>query len=163
VKRRTRKIVTRVIVFLLLGVIVNVAVAWVAPYLFGEKHVIQLVENPHRYQWDPAGPNDAQRGWPLPSLWTEVPRPGGSWVTAIVFQFSDGSTMEFGFCPIWPGFAINTMFYAGMLWIVFAARSDLRRWRRWRRIRRGLCPACAYPVGTSPVCTECGTALPSTA
>ena len=21
---------------------------------------------------------------------------------------------------------------------------------------RGLCPACSYPVGTSPLCTECG-------
>ena len=27
---------------------------------------------------------------------------------------------------------------------------------RWRRIKRGLCPKCAYPVGTSDVCTECG-------
>jgi hypothetical protein len=28
--------------------------------------------------------------------------------------------------------------------------------RRWR-IEHGLCPECAYPVGESPVCTECGT------
>lgn len=27
------------------------------------------------------------------------------------------------------------------------------------RRRRGLCPACAYPVGVSPVCTECGQVL----
>ena len=27
---------------------------------------------------------------------------------------------------------------------------------RDRRIKRGLCPACAYPVGTNDVCTECG-------
>jgi hypothetical protein len=26
------------------------------------------------------------------------------------------------------------------------------------RIKRGLCPACAYPVGSSSVCTECGAA-----
>ena len=24
------------------------------------------------------------------------------------------------------------------------------------RTRRGQCPACAYPVGTNPLCTECG-------
>jgi hypothetical protein len=24
------------------------------------------------------------------------------------------------------------------------------------RLSMGLCPACAYPIGTSPVCTECG-------
>jgi hypothetical protein len=55
--------------------------------------------------------------------------------------------------PIWPGFAINTLFYAGILWLLFAAPFALRR---RRRIKRGLCPACAYPVGASDVCTECG-------
>jgi hypothetical protein len=58
--------------------------------------------------------------------------------------------------PIWPGFAINTVFYAFILWLLLAAPFALRR---RRRIRRGLCPACAYPVGDSPVCTECGKTL----
>ncbi len=55
--------------------------------------------------------------------------------------------------PIWPGFAINTLFYAAILWLLLAAPFALRR--RLRR-RRGLCPACGYRVGESPVCTECG-------
>jgi hypothetical protein len=55
--------------------------------------------------------------------------------------------------PRWPGFAINTLFYAGILWVMFAAPFALRR---WRRMKRGLCPACAYPVGESDICTECG-------
>jgi hypothetical protein len=58
--------------------------------------------------------------------------------------------------PLWPGFAINTVFYAGILWggwMLFAAPFALRR---WRRVKRGLCPACAYPIGDSAVCTECG-------
>jgi hypothetical protein len=55
--------------------------------------------------------------------------------------------------PIWPGFPINTLFYAVILWGLFAAPFALRR---RRRIKRGLCPACAYPVGASDVCTECG-------
>jgi hypothetical protein len=58
--------------------------------------------------------------------------------------------------PIWPGFAINTLFYAAILWLSFAAPFALRR---RRRIKRGLCPACAYPVGKSDVCTECGHSL----
>ncbi len=29
-----------------------------------------------------------------------------------------------------------------------------------RRIKRGLCPKCAFPVGTNQVCTECGAAVP---
>jgi len=55
--------------------------------------------------------------------------------------------------PIWPGFAINTIFYAMILWGLFATPGMIRR--RWR-VRRGKCPACGYPVGTSAVCTECG-------
>jgi hypothetical protein len=55
--------------------------------------------------------------------------------------------------PIWPGFAINTLFYAGILLITFAAPFALRR---WRRVKRGLCPACAYPTGASGFCSECG-------
>jgi hypothetical protein len=55
--------------------------------------------------------------------------------------------------PIWPGFAINTIFYAAILWLLFAVAGSIRR---WRRRRRGLCPGCAYPVGASDVCSECG-------
>jgi hypothetical protein len=58
-----------------------------------------------------------------------------------------------GWRPLWPGFAINTLFYAGILWLLFAAPFALRR---RRRIKGGLCPACAYPVGESAICTECG-------
>jgi len=59
---------------------------------------------------------------------------------------------------VWPGFAINTLFYAIVLWLLFAAPFALRR---WRRVRRGLCAHCAYPVGASDVCTECGARVSS--
>jgi hypothetical protein len=59
--------------------------------------------------------------------------------------------------PLWPGFAINTMFYAAILWLLIFAPFTLRR---WRRMRRGLCAACAYPVGSSSVCTESGKPFP---
>jgi hypothetical protein len=55
--------------------------------------------------------------------------------------------------PVWPEFAINTIFYAAILWVLFAAPLAFRR---RRRINRGCCGACGYPVGTSKVCTECG-------
>jgi len=45
-------------------------------------------------------------------------------------------------------FAINV----AMVWIIVL-------WlRRRRRRRKGLCDWCAYPIGQSPVCTECGAA-----
>ena len=54
------------------------------------------------------------------------------------------------------GFAVNTIVYAAILWLLFAAPFALRR---RIRARRGQCPACAYPIGTSNVCTECGKAV----
>jgi hypothetical protein len=55
--------------------------------------------------------------------------------------------------PLFVGFAVNTVFYSAILYGVRRVpQSIIQR----RRRRRGLCPACAYPIGTSPVCTECG-------
>ncbi len=60
--------------------------------------------------------------------------------------------------PIWPGFAANTLFYAAVLWLLICGPFALRR---LVRVKRGLCPACAYPRGESDVCSECSKALPS--
>ncbi len=61
--------------------------------------------------------------------------------------------------PIWPGFAVNTLFYAVVLWLLIPGPFALRR---FIRVKRGLCPACAYPMGESDVCSECGKALQAT-
>ncbi len=58
---------------------------------------------------------------------------------------------------IWPGFAVNTLLYAAVLWLLVPGPFALRR---FLRVRRGLCPKCAYPMGESSVCTECGRELP---
>ena len=63
--------------------------------------------------------------------------------------------------PLWPGFAINTIFYAAILALLFYGPGKVRRFVRVRRYR---CPACAYLIapGTcaSGLCSECGAALP---
>jgi len=61
--------------------------------------------------------------------------------------------------PIWLGFALDAMFDASILWLLFMSFQLARRMRRHMRLKRGLCPACKYPIGASPTCTECGTAL----
>ena len=61
--------------------------------------------------------------------------------------------------PLWPGSAVNTIFYALVLGLLVYGTLVLRRILRYRR---GLCPACAYPMGESPTCTECGRALSRT-
>jgi len=60
--------------------------------------------------------------------------------------------------PLAPGFIFNTLFYALVLWLLFATPFAARR---MVRRRRGQCEKCAYPIGVSPVCTECGAAVSS--
>ena len=59
--------------------------------------------------------------------------------------------------PIWPGFAINTVFYAAVLWLVSLAPFTLRR---VIRRKRGACIKCGYDLrgssGGGGVCPECG-------
>ncbi len=55
--------------------------------------------------------------------------------------------------PEWPGFAANTIAFAGLWWV---ALFGTREWRRSRRRRVGRCIQCGYPIGVSDVCTECG-------
>jgi hypothetical protein len=105
-------------------------------------------------------------GWPCLSLRNISIESGqarnGSWLTSVKnhgrintpkLMQSLGFPQQISSLPAWPGFAPNTIFYAAILWVLFFAPGAVRR--NIRR-RRGLCPACAYPIGTSPVCTECG-------
>jgi hypothetical protein len=62
---------------------------------------------------------------------------------------------------LFPGFAINTIFYAAVLWVLFAVPVKLRK---WRRIKRGQCASCGYSLrghdasgGGGEKCPECGT------
>ncbi len=70
-----------------------------------------------------------------------------------------GGDYPFPLRPIWPGFAVNTLFYAGLLWLLTLIPGPFAL-RRLIRVRRGLCPLCKYPIGVSAVCTECGKELP---
>ncbi len=99
----------------------------------------------------------------------EIPKPWGhSYITSgahLPEQFSTLANRHLGgvlpFRPIWPGFAINTLVYAVLLaalWL-FIRVGHFYAFRRVIRIRRGLCPACGYPMGESDVCSECGIPL----
>jgi len=112
-------------------------------------------------------------GWPLVALgheqWVEMvgidPKTGsGIWKTVGERgQWKGVSLRGFDFLPVlpvWPGFAINALFYAAVLWMMLFGPFVLRR---RLRCRRGLCPTCAYPIGRSPLCTECGAPIPSAA
>lgn len=55
--------------------------------------------------------------------------------------------------PLWIRFMVDTVFWGAVGWVLLSGPGTVRR---VRRIRRGLCSACGYPIGISPVCTECG-------
>ncbi len=201
--------VMRIMLFLLLGAIINVAVAWGCVAFNPTRDFGDL-----RWQHLAADDSALSQGWPVnvPDKWGHPDVPGYqvshgavevlcvyadqgryelllftvgfpsrslAWHTLLqqpstgrgtkVFQatndpWNDGlgsmissfpTWKRWPLRPLWPGFAINTLFYAAILWCLFAAPFALRR---RRRIKRGLCSKCAYDLrGTSSeTCPECG-------
>lgn len=55
--------------------------------------------------------------------------------------------------PIFPGFLINTIFWAAIPYAVLIA---CRALRARRRAKRGLCIRCGYSIGDFARCPECG-------
>ena len=66
-----------------------------------------------------------------------------------------GYRSELPFLPIWPGFAINTIFYAMILWMLALAPFTARRIIRHKR---GRCIKCGYDLrgAAQMICSECG-------
>lgn len=56
--------------------------------------------------------------------------------------------------PMFPGVVVNTIFFAGLMWLVIRGPAETRR--RWRELR-GRCGWCALQRDGSPVCAGCGT------
>ncbi len=101
-------------------------------------------------------------GWPCRSHWCGIDWGKTGWTTTLAtgglaVPAGNGRQCTLPFIPVWRGAILNSAFYASLLYVLFFGGQALRR---WRRVRRGLCPACAYPIGTSAVCTECGAPVP---
>ena len=75
------------------------------------------------------------------------------WQTRTVMFGQTGNYLPYR--VLWPGFAVNTIFYAAVLWLLafgpFAARRIIRR-------KRGRCIQCGYDLRHAPhdACPECG-------
>jgi hypothetical protein len=227
VKRR----ITKLVVFLFFGAVVNVAVAWGCVYLPARYHTLPQYKNGFTIHgtgfndwWVESGgaggfgnvssawtngistikgvvpdeqaetilPNWARfaypsgtyppasdimrlvygRGWPCLSLWSgrEVVFPtvgvtvGNSVSITKGFLFPGEGTKPFSnyadvrvlpLAPIWPGFAINTIFYAALLWMLWLSPFVIRRVIRHKR---GQCIKCGYDLGgtSGGGCPECG-------
>ena len=114
----------------------------------------------------------SSRGWPLLSMSCEYDfSPNEAMTIRVLSGISTGAIEQswmYGpdirglpralpLRPIPGGFLLNTLFYAAILWPLSYGPFVLLR--RAIRQRRGLCPACGYPVGESDLCTECGKTL----
>ena len=181
--------------FLLLGAVVNVAVAWGASISMSRAKLSAaglLPEEEAKTLWHEyvgvAAPGEVagerydgltirfifllrgstgdqvyvfvQSGWPTRSMEGSASAlaalDDSSLVESHFLTQTDVGPFDYGLLPLrptWPGFAVNTIFYAALLWLLIPGPFVLRR---FLRVRRGLCPKCAYPIGESSVCTECG-------
>ncbi len=77
----------------------------------------------------------------------------GEWAGNLPLAFPD----SLPFVPLWPGFALNTIFYAALAWGLWQVPLAIRR---SRRRRNGLCVRCGYDFTGLTVgspCPECGT------
>ncbi len=115
-------------------------------------------------------------GWPRHSMWcafawnTEQwpnvitdPRLSTLVITSPMGGFYELTLRALPLRPIWPGFAVNTLLYTAILWLVICGPYTVRR---MIRRRRGLCINCGYDLrgasrgasggGGGGVCPECG-------
>jgi hypothetical protein len=85
-----------------------------------------------------------------------------NWANRITPQESVPLIRTIPTLPLLPGFAINTIFYAGIVWGLFAVSGAIRRRIGRVRRKRGQCAACGYSlrgrgsVGGGDKCPECG-------
>jgi len=95
-------------------------------------------------------------GWPLRSMRSVLVHRGqGSSELhgGLIVDAGAASDAILPTAPLRFGFLANSLLSAAVLLGLTSLSVALRR---AKRRRRGLCAACGYPVGTSPVCTECG-------
>ncbi len=79
-------------------------------------------------------------------------------LSAISGSSASRSPVVLPYQPLPVGLATNTLLLGGITASVYYGFGFARR---TLRVRAGRCPACGYPRGTSPVCTECGERLAS--
>ena len=140
-------------------------------------------------EWDRHYRMEEARGWPMLSMWSghvrcekrarrtgeprvrdaidrrlwAIPLPSQTARVVVLAGVATGTQptgmQQLSTRPIWPGFLINTLFYAIILWLLIPGPFVLRR---LIRIRRGRCPRCGYDLRGQPPeagaagCPECG-------
>jgi hypothetical protein len=144
------------------------------PFWLGQPTPVTL---PDGREWHTSRIADA-RGVPLLAMWSEQPRDkpsgdpwdmidapvwGGIKTSLTPWRMPGGVPVSriLPLRPIWHGFAINSIIYATILWLLCIAAGAVRR---FVRVRQHRCPACGFIIapGTcaNGLCSECGATLP---
>ena len=91
------------------------------------------------------------RGGIIPGAAESIP----GWTGSFYFEDYLFGRQILPLTPIWPGFAINTLFYAAILWLPIRGPFALRR---FIRRNRGQCVVCGYDLrgDFARGCSECG-------
>ncbi|TVQ55981.1 MAG: hypothetical protein EA377_02745 [Phycisphaerales bacterium] len=110
--------------------------------------------------------SEIEAGWPLKSFRrsTRIPEESRDWFAQYntfrqrvpTVLSADAEEFILPLRPIWTGFVTNSIFYGIVLLALIIVPRSLRR---LIRVQRGQCPSCAYPIGVSNRCTECGTPI----
>ncbi len=114
---------------------------------------------PIETDYEAGGLWEEARGWPMRSLMWVWPR--AEFDTPIrALNLGDmqgpvGIPRALPLQPIWPGFAVNTLTYAAVLWLLYLASVVSLC---FARRARGCCPRCGYDLGHAEheACPECG-------
>jgi len=104
------------------------------------------------------------RGWPMPCLFSTYSSPAtlDQWTvvsgipTGLPARWAFNLPHAFPIRPIWGGLAVNTAIFSIIILLIMESVSRLRR---LMRRKQQLCMHCGYPLGASPECSECGSAV----
>ena len=113
------------------------------------------------WEWDTIFRTEIARGWPLRSFtcthYKSYPDEIMHTIDGILLNVDAKYPLReitLPLRPIWTGFALNTILFAVLLWLLFALRRMIRH-------KRGLCVKCAYDLrgADHEACPECGTVI----
>lgn len=89
--------------------------------------------------------------WSTSQAWVGAVRLRGLRMAAPVTPADE--VLPLPYWPLWVGLALDALVLGGL---VAGARFGVKAARQAIRRRRSLCPRCAYPIGVSAICSECG-------